>query len=76
MNILATIIGYLFHLSLRQSLLIISLISPALVIMFVKMNKLYNYTQIEWYHYYIIVYILNIILYNIIIYSLMKLIKC
>ena len=71
-NILSLIIAEKFNLSLEKRLFIISIFTSLLIISTARYINNYNYTEKEWIHYYIRIFILYMITWNIIIYYITK----
>ena len=72
---LMAVIAYWFRLylgmSLRESLLLISVISPTIVFLIVYFNSLYNFTTTEeWCEYALNIYFKHFLIFNIVIYYL------
>lgn len=70
MNMLSLYIGNKYNLLLGRRLFYTSIISPIIVILFVTLNKSYNFTNAERNKYYCIIFIKYFIAFNIIIYFL------
>lgn len=71
MNVIATLIGQLFNLTLRQRLLIISIISPLIVGIVITYYDLYKFDDNQkWYSQYLMMTLSHIWTYHLIIYGL------
>ena len=70
MNMIALYVGNTFGLSLRQRLLVISLISAAFVAGLAKLNVSYQFTDREWLDYFAWILLKHLFTYNVLIYLL------
>jgi hypothetical protein len=68
MNMLSLYIQKKYNLSLRNRLIIISIISSLCIIIMVKLFKLYNYNENEYLAYTIRIFMNHFLIYNVIIY--------
>ena len=73
MSVISLLIGRYLGWGLRSRILLISIISPLVVMMFATIYKSYNFTDEEWMRYYGRIFIKHFLIYNILIYSLEKL---
>ena len=74
-SIFAILISNYFNLHFRIGFLIISLISPFLISLFIKLNDVYFFTEERWVKQYIYLILYHMFTYNIIIANLYYLIK-
>jgi len=74
MNALSLYIMSVFSLSMENRYYLISIISAIIVATFATHAQAYNYNRREWALYYMRLFILHFILYNVIIYSIEKII--
>ena len=74
-NIISLSIAEYFKLSTRTRFLLISLITYSIIITYNTYNKVYNFTDKEWYIYYLGMLITYFLVWNIIIYNIEKLIS-
>ena len=73
MNIISTLIGNKYNISLRKRIFYTSLISPFLVLLFVIITKSYPFTTTkEWSIYFFRIFILHFVTWNVIIYNIEK----
>ena len=71
-NIISIIIANKLNLSCRKRFILISIISYLLIVTYAKYNNVYNFSEYEWYKYYIGMFILYLFTWNIIIYNIEK----
>jgi len=74
MNIVSLFLAKQFELSTRMRFLIISILAPTVVVVYAYLNKVYNYTNIQWFNYIWKLYIVYLFVFNVIVYSLNKII--
>jgi hypothetical protein len=74
MNMLSLYLAILLHLSPRARYMLIGTISPLIVIAFSYFTKTYNYDNNEWAKYGIGLFIKHFLIWNVIVYTLNKLI--
>jgi len=72
MNVISLLIAEQFHLSPRERFLLISMLAPIVVLAFVALFKVYNYTTIQWIRHTIKMYLLYFFVWNVIVYNLDK----
>ena len=70
--IISLIISEYFNLSNRLRFFIVSILSSLLIIISAKYINNYNYTDKEWVYYYIRIFILYMVIWNVIIYNINK----
>jgi hypothetical protein len=71
MNVLSLYIGSLFNLSLRNRLLLISIISPIIVITIAKLSNSYTFKDYrQWLYYGLRIILMHFFTYNVTIYLL------
>lgn len=75
MNTISLYFGNKYNLTLRERLFYISLISPFIVLAFVNLTNAYNYPSInDWLVYFSRIFLFHFITYNVVIYTLEKII--
>ena len=74
-NIISLYFAKYFKLSTRTRFLLISLITYSIIITYSTYNKVYDFTEKEWYIYYLGMLILYLFVWNVIIYNIEKLIS-
>ena len=67
MSIIAIVISQVMKINIRLSYFIVSLISPVLVSLFIKLNNLYTFSNKRWIQQYIYLLLFHLFAYNVVI---------
>jgi len=72
MNVISLLFANQFNLSKRNRFVLISIVAPTLVMMFIIIFKIYNYTTTEWIKHIVNLYIFYFFIWNLVVYNLDK----
>jgi hypothetical protein len=72
MNMFSLLISEQYHFSPRERFLFISIFAPTIVLSFVVLFKMYNYSTVQWIKYIIMLYLLYFFIWNVVVYNLEK----
>ena len=71
-NILSYFIAEKFGLTLRQRFMVVAVMSSLTIMFIATYMKSYNFTQEEWYKYYVYIFIKYMFVWNVVIYFIEK----
>ena len=75
MNSFSLWLAKTFNLDLKIRMFVTSIISIIIVLLWVRINKIYKFDNREWMKYYIIIILMHLFIFNVIIYHTEKLFK-